>query len=151
MIDMPEINVVCSNIIEKDGRFLFVKESKDIAKDRFSLPAGRLEFGESLVEGAIREAKEETGLDIKPVNLIGIYQRPLSSEDSNTTIFCFHSIIESGAIEESEKHPEIRFLSLDEIRKLEEQHLLRSRYMYPAINDYLDKKGIDISFLNIIR
>ena len=148
---MGNVNVVCSNIIEKDKKFLFVKESKEIAKNRYSLPAGRLEFGESLIECAIREAKEETGLNIKPIKLIGIYQRPSSSENSNTTVFCFLSEITSGEIIISYKHPEITFLSFDEIKKLEQEHNLRSRYMFLAINDFLHEQGIDLSFLRILN
>jgi len=148
---MNIVNVVCSNIIEKDNKFLFVKESKDIAKGRYSLPAGRLEFGESLIECAIREAKEETGMGVEPIKLIGIYQRPSSSENSNTTVFCFLSEIKSGQIQITDKHPEVNFLSFDEISQLEREHKLRSRYIFPAIKDYLNKQGIDISFLKIIK
>lgn len=148
---MNVVNVVCSNIIEKDKKFLFVKESKEIAKGRHSLPAGKLEFGESLIECAIREAKEETGLDVIPIKLIGIYQRPSSSESSNTTVFCFLSKINSGHIQKTDKHPEVNFLSFNEINQLQNEHKLRSRYMFPAINDYLNKKGVDISFLQILK
>ena len=147
---MAVVNVVCSNIIEKDNKILFVKESKSIAKGKFSLPAGRLEFGESLIEGAIREAKEETGFDVELVKLIGIYQRPSSSESSNTTVFCFLSKISSGQIQITDKHPEIKFLSFDEINKLHKEQKLRSKYMLPAVKDYFSKQGIDISFLKII-
>lgn len=148
---MTVVNVVCSNIIEKDNKILFVRESKSIAKGKFSLPAGRLEFGESLIEGAQREAKEETGLDVEPMKLVGVYQRPSSSEDSNTTVFCFLSKIISGEIKISSQHPEIKFLSLSEIDNLEQGHRLRSRYMFPAVKDYFNKKGIDISFIKIIK
>ena len=148
---MTVVNVVCSNIIEKDKKILFVKESKKIAKDKYSLPAGRLEFGESLIEGAIREAKEETGLIVKPIKLIVIYQRPSSSESSNTTVFCFLSKISSGQIKITNKHPEIKFLLFSEINDFEKEHKLRSKYMLPAVKDYFNKQGIDISFLKIIK
>jgi 8-oxo-dGTP diphosphatase len=121
---MSVVNVVCSNIIEKDDKSFL---SKAIAKGSYSLPAGRLEFGESIIEGAIREAKEETGLVVKPDRLIGIYQRPSSSESSNTTVFCFSSKIVSGDITPSKKHPEIIFLSLSQIAEFEKENRLRSR------------------------
>lgn len=148
---MSVVNVVCSNIIEQDGKILFVKESKKIAEGRYSLPAGKLEFGESLIDGAIREAKEETGLDVEPVKLIGIYQRPSSSEDSNTTVFCFLSKIISGNIQITDKHPEVKFLTLEEISNLEKEDRLRSRYMIVAVKDYFAKQGVDLSFLTIIK
>ena len=148
---MTVVNVVCSNIIEKDQKILFVRESKATAKGKYSLPAGRLEFGESLIECAVREAREETGLNVKPLKLIGIYQRHSSSVGSNTTAFCFLSKIISGKIQVSVKHPEIIFLSFDEINKFHKDHKLRSRYMLPAVKDYFDKQRIDMSLIKIIN
>jgi hypothetical protein len=55
---MSIVNIVCSNIIVKNKKILLVKESKDIDKYRYSLPGGRLEFGETLMEGAQREANQ---------------------------------------------------------------------------------------------
>ena len=148
---MGIVNVVCSNIITNDKNdILFVKESKEISKDRYSLPAGRLEFGETLIECAIREAKEETGLNVILEKLVGIYQRPASSEKSNTTVFCFYSKIISGEITPTEEHPVVEFLSLEQISKLQEDHKLRSRYMYPAINDYINGQEIDIHLLKVL-
>jgi 8-oxo-dGTP diphosphatase len=39
------------------------------------LPGGGVEEGESLAEGAVREAKEETGLDVELTRLVGVYSR----------------------------------------------------------------------------
>src|SRR5512142_843046 len=39
------------------------------------LPSGGVEDGESLAQGAIREAKEETGLDVELTRLVGVYSR----------------------------------------------------------------------------
>ena len=148
---MSQINIACSNIIVQDQKILFVRESKSIAKDKFSLPAGKLEFGESILDGAIREAKEETGLDVEPIKLIGIYQRPASKENTNTTFFCFLSIIKSGEIKTSAEHPEVKYLSINEIHDLNQQDRIRCRYTIPAINDYLNHQGIDTEFINIIK
>lgn len=43
---------------------------------KWTLPGGTMEFGESLVECALREVKEESGLDVKITDLIGIYTDP---------------------------------------------------------------------------
>lgn len=66
---MIGVNVV---IIE-DGKILLTK------RDDFEvwcLPGGHCDAGESLAEAAIREAKEEIGLDVRLLNLIGLYSRP---------------------------------------------------------------------------
>lgn len=64
---------VVGAIIERDGKFLLVKETKVTAKDKWSHPAGWLEVGENPIEAVKREVKEETGFDFEPKNILGIY------------------------------------------------------------------------------
>ena len=62
-------------IVNSDqGKLLLVKR-RDVPV--WDLPGGRLEKGESDLECAIREAKEETGLEIEIIRKIGCYYRPL--------------------------------------------------------------------------
>lgn len=55
------------------GEILLQKRSK--TDDIWGLPGGAVEFGESIEEAAIREIKEETGLDISVDYLIGVYSK----------------------------------------------------------------------------
>ncbi|MBT8447551.1 MAG: NUDIX hydrolase [Gammaproteobacteria bacterium] len=66
-------------VTELDGRYLLVEERIDGALV-LNQPAGHLEHGETLVAAARREAREETGWDIEPTALLGIFQfnRPRS-------------------------------------------------------------------------
>ncbi len=59
-------------VIEKDGRYLMIEE---MTRDglRINNPAGGLERGESPVEGAKREALEETACHFTPEALLGVY------------------------------------------------------------------------------
>ena len=44
--------------------------------DLWALPGGGMELGESIVDTAVREVKEETGLDVEVTGLIGVYTNP---------------------------------------------------------------------------
>jgi len=59
----------------KDG-FVFVKRGKEPYKGWWALPGGIVEYGETVEEAVKREVKEETGLDIKIVKLLGVYSKP---------------------------------------------------------------------------
>lgn len=49
-------------LLEKDGKFLSVSRKNDPTD--FGLPGGKLDFGETLIQCAVREVKEETGYDL---------------------------------------------------------------------------------------
>ena len=67
------ISVTVAAVIERDGRFLLVEEQTD-AGLRINQPAGHLEPGESLADGAARETLEETAYRFVPRALLGVYR-----------------------------------------------------------------------------
>lgn len=65
-------HVTVATVVEVDGRYLLVEESPHGAPV-LNQPAGHVEAGETLAEGAAREALEETGYRIRPSHLLGLY------------------------------------------------------------------------------
>jgi len=55
-------------IIVQNGKLVLVKRGVEPAKGKWSIPGGAVELGEEVRDAAIREAKEECGLDIELVN-----------------------------------------------------------------------------------
>ena len=63
-------------IIKRDNGYVFVKRRNEPFKDYWALPGGIVEYGETVEGAALREAREETGLDVNRLQLIGIYSDP---------------------------------------------------------------------------
>jgi ADP-ribose pyrophosphatase YjhB (NUDIX family) len=64
----------------KRDRVLLVERAKSPLKGYWSLPGGVLETGERLEEGIRREVLEETGLVVKPLKVIEIFERILRDQ-----------------------------------------------------------------------
>lgn len=64
----------CAVILEKEGKILLVKRKYLPAAGDFSLPSGFMEREESPEKTAVREVKEETGLDIRLKHLLNVYK-----------------------------------------------------------------------------
>ena len=65
----PQLAV--SGAIFRDDRILLVRRARSPARGFYSLPGGRVEFGESLHTALLREVDEETGLKIEIAGLAG--------------------------------------------------------------------------------
>jgi 8-oxo-dGTP diphosphatase len=84
--DSPLVGV--GAVIIEDGRVLLVKRGHPPLAGEWSIPGGVLELGETLREGAVREAREETCLTVVPAELLGVYDRVLR-DDAGRTIYHF--------------------------------------------------------------
>lgn len=75
--DAPKANSVVpsTTAIVEDGRGRIVLVHR-LDNDLWALPGGGMELGESIEETAVREVKEETGLDVSITGLVGIYTNP---------------------------------------------------------------------------
>lgn len=66
--------VAASTVVTDDnGRILLLKRADS---GTWALPGGGMELGESVAECAVREAREETGLEVEITGLVGIYSNP---------------------------------------------------------------------------
>ena len=70
----------CAIVLVKRGNELLLTRKAEWAEGRYSLVAGFLDFGESLEECAIREVKEETGIDIENVRYVGSQNWPFPAQ-----------------------------------------------------------------------
>lgn len=68
-----QVFAVVGAIIEREGKILLVKETKEIAKNQWNQPAGWIELGENPIEAVEKEVREETGFDFEPTHILGIY------------------------------------------------------------------------------
>lgn len=62
-------------VVVDEGRVLLVRRGREPLKGHWLLPGGLLELGESLVDGVVREVREETGLAVEPIELVELLDR----------------------------------------------------------------------------
>ena len=63
-------------IFDDDLNFILIKRKNNPYKDYWALPGGFVEYGESVEIAAIREAKEETSIDVELMDLVNVYSEP---------------------------------------------------------------------------
>jgi ADP-ribose pyrophosphatase YjhB (NUDIX family) len=60
-------------VVNDDGAILLIRRTDN---GNLALPGGGMDLGESITHAAVREVKEETGLDVEITGLVGIYTNP---------------------------------------------------------------------------
>ncbi len=89
-------------IFDRKGRLLLQQRSDG---GQWGLPGGSMEIGESAAQAVVREVREETGLEVKPRRLIGVYSDPslqvVRYPDGNVWHYvslCFECTVRGGTL-----------------------------------------------------
>lgn len=113
--------IVCF-LIERDRHVLLLKRglSKDEAPGQWETGSGRVEQGESAIQAVLREAKEETGLDVEvlgPLNTFHFYRGPMREE---TIAITFHCRGSGGPVVLSSEHDEVKWVPIEHLSRLDD-------------------------------
>jgi 8-oxo-dGTP diphosphatase len=116
---MPEFGVATKAIIfnTKLKKYLVLKKSdlEDINPNTFDMPGGRIRFGEKLEEAVIREAKEETGLDVEVGKVFNVWTFVKQEEEFQLTGIDFFCVTDEEEVKLSEEHSGFEWKSAEEI------------------------------------
>ena len=139
-------NVTVAAIVERDGRFLLVEEHTERGAV-FNQPAGHLDPDESLADGAVREAFEETAYVFRPTALLGVYQYHYAPLNVTYLRFAFTGDVTGPEPNQPLDQGIIRavWMSMEEVRATAARH--RSPLVLRCIEDYLAGKRYPLGLL----
>jgi ADP-ribose pyrophosphatase YjhB (NUDIX family) len=117
-------------VVDQAGRILLHRRNDN---DLWSIPGGAMEVGERIADTAVREVKEETGLDVQPEALVGIYTDPRhvveygDGEVRQQFSVCFACRVVGGDLAVSDESLEVGFFSPAEIEPMPMHESIRLR------------------------
>lgn len=110
--------IVAQVYVKKDNKILMVQENKIGKKEKWNMPAGKLEENETLIDAAIRETKEETNLDVHISGLIAIQES--ITEMGQLIIFYFKGEYISEEISfNQEEISDVKWMTEKEIKDMD--------------------------------
>jgi len=137
----PDVTVAA--VVEDSGRFLVVEERIN-QRNVFNQPAGHVEIGETIIEAAIRETREETAWLFEPVAMLGAYLWRNPSNGRSTLRFAFcGTVSDHHAFQPLDKGIlTTHWLTRAELQERETR--LRSPLVLRCIDDYLAGKRLPL-------
>src|SRR3989344_8695716 len=107
-------------IILKGNKILLIKRRNNPSKGMWALPGGYVDFNESVENACKREVKEETGLNVKKLRLLGVYSDPKRDQRRTVTIAFIAS--STGHAKAGDDAADARWFHLNKLPKLAFDH-----------------------------
>lgn len=119
----PKHIVSAATIVMNDQKEILLIKG---LKRGWEMPGGQVEIGESITDAAIRETKEETGIDVEIVNFCGIFQNVDNSICN--TLFIANPV--GGILTTSSESLEVGFFPIKEALEMVTYKNFRQRIEY---------------------
>lgn len=116
------VPAVTAFVVNDRGELLLERRSDN---GRWGMPGGTLEIGENLAGAVVREVREETGIDVEVVGLVGTYSNPghviefSDGEVRQEFSLCFRARPTGGNLSASSESFEVRWVPRVELESLD--------------------------------
>lgn len=127
---VPSVTAI---VTDEQGRLLLVHKTDN---NLWALPGGGVDFGESVAQAAVREVKEETGIDVEVTGLVGLYTDPrhvMAYDDGEVRqqfSICFITRLLGGELATSNETSEVEFVDVEQIEELPIHPSMRLRIQH---------------------
>jgi ADP-ribose pyrophosphatase YjhB (NUDIX family) len=121
---------VTAFILDEDDQVLMIRRTDS---GLYSIPGAGQEVGETIGQTVVREGKEETGVDIEPVRVLGIYSDPehvigyTDGEVRQEFSICFTARVVGGELATSDESSEVLWIARDDLDALDIHPSIRLR------------------------
>ncbi|MFS8098154.1 NUDIX domain-containing protein [Lentzea alba] len=121
---------VSAFVQDEHGRLLMIRRTDN---DLYSIPGGAQDVGETIGHTVIREVKEETGIDVEPTDIIGVYSDPnhvvsyTDGEVRQQFSICFRAQHVGGERRTSDESSEVHWVSRRDLNALNIHPSIRLR------------------------
>lgn len=140
------MKIVVGGVVERDGKVLLVQEKKKRCYGKWNISAGRLEPGEDIMRGAVREIKEETGCDVELTGILSIDYRVMEDTPFIALIFSTRLVNEDIKFNKEELL-DVKWYDIDEVINRMDDKLRDSRFIKHSL---INLKNGKVGALDII-
>ena len=124
-------------IFNESNEFILIKRKNDPFKDHWALPGGFVDYGETTEHAAVREAKEETSIDVELIRQFHVYSDPERDPRRHTVSVVYLARGNFGDAKADDDAKDIGVYSFDDLADLDiafDHDMILSE-----IKDYLDE------------
>lgn len=144
------MEIIVGGIIEKDNKILMVKEAKKKCYGKWNVPAGHLENGETIFEGAIREIFEETGCKVRLKNVLPIMSKDI--EDTTLIIITFTTeLLEENISFNKEEILDVKWISKEELINMTDKELRDEKRIKITLQMLEENKAYPLDTIKILE
>lgn len=144
------MQVIVGGIIEKEGKFLMVQEAKKKCYGKWNFPAGHLEEGETIYDGAIREIFEETGCKVRLTNVLPIINTEL--EDVNFILINFVAeLVEEDIKFNKEEILDVKWIDKKDIEEMDYNSLRDEKLIKRTLEIFEENKIYPLDVIEILK
>jgi ADP-ribose pyrophosphatase YjhB (NUDIX family) len=134
-----------SALVEEGDRVLLARRAQEPFKGRWDIPGGFLEEGEHPLDGLRRELREETGLDVEPLEFLGVWMDRYGGDSTAeaTLNFYWTARVAGGEAAPADDVDDLRWFARDELPGRDELAFENVPLVLRAWQEHAERAGFD--------
>ncbi len=133
---------IVSNAVIDGDRLLMVRQGRGRDRNRWNLPGGKVDPGETLLDAAVRETLEETGYHTRIHGVAGLYDYTTATGKRRLRCVFLGHVIGGKPFANQREILEVRWIPLEEVFAMEPDALAKPHVLMRILND-LHRRTID--------